>query len=306
MKPLSAGTTVGRYTIESVLGNGELSITYRATCNGKAMVLKSRGDKNVIAEVRRRLKFSGVVPGTVEVSDVFETDGITYFAMDFIEGTSLRDYVHERGRLDEEQTRAIIIPVIQTMARLHSQGIIHLDIKPSNIIIPADDSEFRRPMLIDFGQQTECDRVYSPGYGAPEQAAGKKKMTCEADVYALGATMLFCITGSRPPETPGDDYLSKALADIQPATASVIRKAVSADKARRQADASALLDDLDDDATQIVPHNTYKSRNIGRVWIAVIAAILLGLLCWLIVSVASRPDYSNYIPIEEAQAESME
>lgn len=306
MQPLSAGTTVGRYTIESVLGNGELSTTYRATCGGRTMVLKALTGKNRTAEVCRRLKFSGVVPGTVEVSDVFETDGITYFAMDFIEGTSLRDYVHERGRLDEEQTRAMIIPVIQTMARLHSQGIMHLDIKPSNIIIPADGSGFRRPMLIDFGRQTECERVYSPGYGAPEQADGEKELTCEADVYALGATMLFCITGSRPPETPGEDYLSKALADIQPATASVIIKAVSPDKARRQADASALLDDLDDDATQVVPHKADTSHRISTVWIAVIAALLLGLLCWLIVSVASRPDYSNYIPIEEAQAESME
>lgn len=307
-KLLTPGTTVGRYTIESVLGNSELCTTYRATCDGKKVVLKAPAGKNSMAEARRLQSFGGKIAGTAEVTDVFEADETVYYAMDYIEGTSLRDYVHERGKLGEDDMLALITPIIQTMVRLHARGFRHLDIKPSNIIIPADGSPYKRPMLIDFGPETSDSRVFSPGYGAPEQAAGKGNVSSAADVYALGATMLFCLTGQRPPETSAQfrEYLSKALEGVSPSTASAIRKAVSAELGARQVDAAALLDDLDDDATQIIPRRRHKPFGIDMRWIAAIAVVLLCLLCWLIVTVASQPDYTNYIPIEEAEAESME
>lgn len=304
-QPLSPGTKVGRYTIDSVLAQGALGVTYRAHYDGNLFVLKAIEATDRAAGTR----FPAVPPektGARQATrEIFESGDATYYVMDYIAGCTLRDYVHERGRLSETEMLGLMLPVIKTMARLDYS---HFDIKPSNIIVPADSDAYPHPVLIDFGLHIGGGREYTPCYGAPEQAAGNNRLTKAADVYALGATMLFCLTGKRPPESGqiADEYLARALEDVSPATAAVIKKAVSTNPAKRHADAAALLDDLDDDATQIIPRDAGRKHNLSMTWIAVIAVALLALLCWLTITVASRPDYSNYLPIEEAQAESME
>lgn len=242
-----AGT---RYTITGVLGSGGFGITYSARvdemCHGvrrvRRVALKehfvrsmcgrntetqaidvyahntgtfNRTLRDFIGEARR-LKMIAAHPAIVTVSEVFTANNTAYYAMDLIEGASLAEIVTQRGALSEAETIALIRPVIDAVATLHSQRVTHLDIKPGNIMI---DRRSGRPVLIDFGLSKHYKEDGSPtstintqgvsaGYAPPEQYAGITKFSPASDVYALAATIFFCLTGKVLPRSidirPGD------------------------------------------------------------------------------------------------------
>ena len=148
-------------------------------------------------------------PGIVRIHDVFEENGTAYYVMDFIDGENLNELVKREGPLPEDRALGYIRQVADALSYVHSQKVTHLDVKPANIIIrKADD----KAILIDFGAAKQYDSEgtqtsttpisLSVGYAPIEMTkpGGVQTFSPETDVYSLGATLYFLVTGQNPPD----------------------------------------------------------------------------------------------------------
>ena len=125
-----------------------------------------------------------------------------YLVQDWIEGKSLAQRVQENGPFTAEQVKSFLTRVLPVLDYVHSQGIVHRDIKPENIMLRDRDDQ---PILIDFGAVKEVVAeasstiiIGSPGYMPPEQANGQPVFA--SDIYSLGLTAAYLLTGKRPQE----------------------------------------------------------------------------------------------------------
>jgi serine/threonine-protein kinase len=145
-------------------------------------------------------------PNLPRVQDFFVADGRQYLVMDYIAGESLEDIVRKRGPLPAQEAIKWMSQIMEAVHFLHSQNppIIHRDIKPANIKLGKDG----RAYLVDFGiakvlragSRTQAGaRAVTPGYSPPEQY-GIAPTDQRSDIYALGATFYFVVTGQVPPE----------------------------------------------------------------------------------------------------------
>lgn len=240
---LSTGTILSgsrfKYTIKKVLGRGSFGITYLATIklqgelgtitskvavkeffmgdiNGRNGSQVTAGNKEgMVQDYRnkfiREARNLGEVnhENIINVMEVFEENGTVYYAMQYIEGGSLDDRIRQKGKLSEEETIEMSRKMADALKSLHARGMLHLDIKPSNVMLTDD----LNPILIDFGLAKHFDDggvpesstkigAGTPGYAPVEQASYRigKGIPWTMDVYALGATMFKMLTGKRPPE----------------------------------------------------------------------------------------------------------
>src|SRR5262245_36751496 len=192
---------IGRYVDCVLLGHGGMGAVYRARDpeldRPVAIKVMLQATEDFIARFRReaqsiaRLAHANIV----QVYDfgVDET-GNPYFVMELIDGTPLDQIVRERGRLLPLEVIRLIKQAAEGLAAAHRTGIVHRDVKPSNLIVDGRGTV----KLVDFGiarvsdanlQLTAASALMgTPGYMAPEQAQGKP-VDHRADVYALGLTM---------------------------------------------------------------------------------------------------------------------
>lgn len=311
---LDKGATLkgGIYVIEKVLGMGSFGISYLA--NAKITAQGNLGAMSVNAKVAIKEFFMGEVNGRdgdgstvsgsggsvftnyrnrfrteaknlsklkhgniVKVLDVFDENNTTYYVMEFLEGSSLDDYIKQKGHLSEEEAIAIIRKVGAALAYMHSCKMVHLDIKPKNIMRDARGEYF----LIDFGLSKQFSDegapetstsigLGTPGYAPMEQSSYKNDGTFPAtlDVYALGATMFKMLTGRRPPESSeifNYGFPASALSDlgVSSHTIKVIEKAMASKKIDRYQDISSFIGDFgDDDATLIVSEGDDNDKTV--------------------------------------------
>ena len=145
----------------------------------------------------------------VMVVDAFRANSTSYYVMQYIDGQSLDSLIAAKGRLSTDETVDITRQVGSALSCMHSMGMLHLDVKPANVMM-ADE---KTAILIDFGLSKQYDKngqpessttvgSGTPGYAPIEQANHRegKDFPVQMDVYALGATMLKMLTGQRPPE----------------------------------------------------------------------------------------------------------
>lgn len=147
----------------------------------------------------------------VKVLESFEANNTVYYAMDFIEGGSLDEYISDKGHLSETETLKLSHQILDALSYLHSKKMLHLDLKPSNVMM-----NHGNPVLIDFGlsKQYDCDGnpessttigAGTPGYAPLEQSnfngdvSESNVLPVTMDIYALGATMFKMLTGHKPP-----------------------------------------------------------------------------------------------------------
>ena len=163
-------------------------------------------------------------PNVVKVRDEFEENGTAYYVMDFVRGKSLDD-MQRSGELNEKRSVQYINQVLAALEAVHNVGILHLDIKPSNIMVDDNNSV----VLIDFGasKRVADDNGKSlslstglagtPGYAPLEQMSGKRELIGKhSDIYAVGATLYKLITGITPPDP--NEILIDGLPDFNAST----------------------------------------------------------------------------------------
>lgn len=171
--------------------------------------------RNFMTEARRFDRHIISHPNIVKGYEVFEANHTAYFVMEYVEGQSLHWYVKSKnGRpLSAGEALAIMRPIMEAVSYLHDNRLTHLDIKPDNIILETGEKAgIFRPVVIDFGQSKHYDHRgnatstltnagCSEGFAPPEQYAGLTRFTPKADIYALGATMLYLLTAQQPPKS---------------------------------------------------------------------------------------------------------
>ena len=199
-------------------------------------------------------------PGIVQVYDYGEdavVDGrrLDYLVMEYIEGVPLSERIKSVGRLGVAETLRIVAEAAEALQVAHEADIVHRDVKPSNLLIRPGGSV----VLVDFGVARSLDGtgltatnmvLGSIHYMAPEQAEGKP-VTPGTDVYAIGAVAYCCLTGDAP--YPGDSAMQVLTrlvqgeaptlpADVPPAVAALVLRAMDKDPARRYPSAAALAE----------------------------------------------------------------
>ena len=223
------GQKLGPYQIESIIGQGGVSVVYRArrpddslvalkilfTPPASEAIIKERFERE--ARVASRLRH----PGIVHVLDYGALDGHTYMAMNLIEGRSLSDYLIEVSRLDEAKAASIGWQIADALYYAHQHHVIHRDVKPSNILITKD----ALVSLIDLGivlalddpSLTETGRLIgTPVYISPEQAAANQKIDGRADLYSLGVVMYRLVTGRTPFRGSAPEVLHAQIHEAPP------------------------------------------------------------------------------------------
>ncbi|MBO6260945.1 MAG: serine/threonine protein kinase [Lachnospiraceae bacterium] len=232
---LPAGTVLsGQYVIERVLGQGGFGITYQATDHhsGERVAIKEyfpdslagrtdkvrvtafsdeRGDSFnygkdcFLQEAETLAEFIGN-ENIVRVYTYFEENGTAYFVMDFVEGMSLDRYMRNHGgRISYAEAEQILLPIMDALAAVNSKGIVHRDVTPDNIYLTVDGNV----KLLDFGaaryslgdRSKSLDVVLKHGFAPKEQYTRRGRQGAFTDVYSLGATFYYAVTGRRPPDS---------------------------------------------------------------------------------------------------------
>ena len=173
-------------------------------------VEQSRDDFRTEAE--RLMKLNGQSPNIVKVNEWFDANGTRYYVMEYLDGQTLEQYAANYP-LPEAKALSLLLPVARAVELVHKEKLLHLDIKPDNIVLKTDiASGATIPVLIDFGLAKHFDKNGKPtshlvakgateGYAPIEQYAEIARFAPEIDVYALGATLFFLLTGKNPPRS---------------------------------------------------------------------------------------------------------
>ena len=240
---------IGRYTVEGVLGQGGFGITYLGMdeLHKKKVAIKEffpqgivtrnieyedtvtvtlvgekenydKGKERFLKEAQTMAMFSKD-KGIVKALDFFEINNTAYIVMEYLEGVTLKQYLRENKRIVAEDLVELLVPLIEALDEIHSQGLIHRDISPDNIMVLPDG----RIKLMDFGAARDYTEfgekslsiVLKPGNAPPEQYQTHGVQGPWTDIYALCATMYKCITGENPPDAIDrlvDDHLKKISA----------------------------------------------------------------------------------------------
>jgi len=201
----------GRYRLEERVGHGGMAEVYRATdlLLERAVAVKIlhpqfASDEEFVQRFRREAQAAASLshPNVVNIFDVGEDAGTYYIVMEYVRGRTLRALLQERGPLPVHEALDVAAQVAGALAAAHSQGLVHRDVKPANILI----STSGQVKVTDFGiaraasesSLTQTGTVLgSVGYVSPEQARGEE-VTGLSDLYSLGATLYEMLTGQAP------------------------------------------------------------------------------------------------------------
>lgn len=215
-----AARKLGQYRLVRKLGAGGMGEVYLAEhsllkrpCAVKLIRPESGADPIALARFEREVQSSARLAhhNTIEIYDYGHSeDGTFYYVMQYLRGLSLAELVAECGPLPAGRVIYVFRQVCAGLAEAHELGLVHRDLKPANIFVAVLGGEADVVKVLDFGlvkltadpsaTTLTADLTVSgtPLYMAPEQATGQRELDARADVYALGATMYYALTG-RPP-----------------------------------------------------------------------------------------------------------
>lgn len=232
-QPLAEGYQLQGYRIRKVLSCGGFSIVYLADDeNGEPVAIKEYlpsslalrshgaslpaipeenlatfryGMKCFFEEGRALARLSH--PNVVRVLNFFRANETVYLVMKYERGRTLQEHIAvKKGGLRENFIRRVFTLTLNGLREVHSNKLLHLDLKPANIYVRTDHT----PVLIDFGAarqtltqgQFKLNPMYTPGFAPPEQYRNRELLGPWSDLYSVGAAMYACIAGAAP--QPGD------------------------------------------------------------------------------------------------------
>ena len=225
-----------KYKVETLLGTGGFGNTYLAThaVLGRKVAIKeffmkeycdrdqttsqvivhTDSSRQIVERYKQKfLKEAQMIASIknehiIQIHDIFEENGTAYYVMEYVDGGSLKDKVESEGAMTEAAAIDYIRQISDALSYLHKHSILHLDIKPANILVDKDN----KAILIDFGiskhydsdggQTSSTPAGVSKGYAPIEQyqQGSISGFSPSTDIYSLGATLYFLLTGETPPE----------------------------------------------------------------------------------------------------------
>ena len=250
-----------RFELLSQLGKGGMGVVWKArdTESGEIIALKLLhsiyvDDADYVARFEREVEVSQriVSPNVVRVLGYGKRDGVPYVAMEYVDGKSLREVVHERGPLPWEEAKPILRQIAEGLGAAHAAGVIHRDVKPSNIMI--DSAGVVK--LADFGIARAMDLTRMTGgvtmLGTPAYMSPDMETTEQSDLYGLGCVLFELLTGVPPFVADSQQQvLMKHIRDVPqleklpPGARKITGWLLEKDPRRRPPSAAALLGVLD-------------------------------------------------------------
>ena len=300
-----------RYRIDKVLGSGGMGTVYLAT-DITDNTLWAVKEQRINAGNRSRLLYEAEImkklehPAFPHLRSSKEVDGILYIVMEYIEGVTLSQVITEKGHLPEADAVSVFRQIADALVYLHrlDPPIIYRDFKVSNIMLEKSG----RVRIIDLGiaQEYNSDSgatvnavALTRGYAAPEQYNKRYKLDGRADIYALGVTMHYLITGKNPNKAP---YVfvpvRKLRKDVSRALEAVIKKCLQPNPDNRYSDAEQLLyalNHLDELETRIRQRLRLRSVLIGIAAALVLAVSAAAYMINLNRQTARISEYNAYI-----------
>ena len=233
MQGKARGLVVGPYLVLSKCGQGGMGVVFKARHRptGKVVALKIlppsfARDATLVQRFQREVAAAARLDhaNIVRTVDASQDRGVHFLAMDFIEGRDLHSIVNSAGPLPIDQAIGCAIQAASGLGAAHQKGIIHRDVKPSNLIL--DTAGVVRVLDLGLARLIEASGIFGPGeaasltksgsfmgtvdYSAPEQADDAKTVDHRADIYSLGCTLHFLLAGRPPFE--GDSLIKKLMA----------------------------------------------------------------------------------------------
>ena len=326
--------TLGRFEVDRVLGRGAMGVVYLAhdPLIGRAVAIKllttepgiEGADRtNLQARFEREFRSAGTLthPNIITVYDVGQQDGHSFIAMEFVDGDTLEAVLRSRRAVSFEEISGLAAQVGSALDYAHQRGVIHRDVKPSNIMLDGDGTA----KLTDFGVAkvtlstlTRTGTIVgSPAYMAPEQVTGEE-ISGAADQFALGVVLYELLTGERPFEGTNPTVVLYRIVHEEPlsprrinpqlpaAINQVVLKALSKSPEKRYGSCSELAVAVRQALAQIPgdalaptrktpdtvggarrPRALRRRRRIG--WVAAAAiSVVIAFLAWLAFPRASR------------------
>ena len=310
---LPMGTVLkGQYLVGKVLGQGGFGITYLGYDRflnlpvaikeyyPKGVVMRNTSHSCTVTNVQgqtrdlfdanlrrflreaQSLALLSEVPEVVHVRNYFPENGSAYIIMEYLQGITLKDYVRTNGLLTPDQAMEVFEPVMRGLQKVHEAGLVHRDISPDNImLLPGNQVK-----LLDFGavrdynselsQSTQA--VVKAGFAPLEQYRATSQLDPRTDLYALCATMYYCMSGKLPPEAPermsGDcDFQWDQISGLSTVQKAALQKGTALLPEDRFTDVDAFRDALQGKT----PVKEPKKKKSARKWIlpAAAAAIIL-------------------------------
>ncbi|MEM9367086.1 MAG: protein kinase [Planctomycetota bacterium] len=313
---------LGDYELLEPLGHGGMGAVYKAHHKhlDKSVAIKLiRQDPGLDPELTRRfdreMKAAGRMehPNIVRALDAGEADGFRFLVMELVEGRTTAEAVRETGPMTVAGACAVVRQVASGLEHIHAMGLVHRDIKPPNLMICkepdtlADDSSvntYRSVLtphvkILDFGiallsgqvdsNLTSHDQVMGTfDYIAPEQTRNAHQVDARADLYSLGCTLYFLLTG-RPPfaaATVAEKLVAHQLeeptpieqlrSDVPPSVCHLVKRMMAKSPADRIANAAMVIETIDamQDISQTIPSRVSLQHPIGRRRLACVAGLL--------------------------------
>lgn len=333
----------GKYLVGNVLGQGGYGITYigfdltlelkvaikeyfpagRAMRNNEKSnaLIWRRSDSpdeswrngciQFLSEARKMARINSI-PEIVSVRDTFEENNTAYIVMDYVPGTTLKAYMQKNGCFTFEDSIKLLAPVIEGLDKVHRQGIIHRDISPDNLMLTPEGKVY----LLDLGaakdmkDKTGKDTPASKkGFSPLEQDAASGTIGAWTDVYALAASIYYCVYGKVIPsamERFEEDKLSfagKAKKPLTDAQIAVLKKALAINQEFRYQTAMEFLIALRDSMTvEKKKHGKLIAVIAGIAAVIAVAVLLVVNKPWLptVVEYGSNGPYfsSNFAIVE--------
>ncbi len=267
---LARGTTVAGYRVEALIGRGGMGAVYRAEEEGlsrkvalKVIAPELAQDERFRERFLRESQIAASLdhPHVIPIYQAGEEEGLLYLAMRYVEGTDLARLLAEEGALEPRRAVELLSQIAEALDAAHEQGLIHRDVKPSNVLI-AEAAGREHCYLGDFGLTKRTgslsgataagDIVGTLEYVAPEQITGDP-LDERADVYSLGCVLYECLTGQSPFPRATDVALlwahvheeptppSKARPELPKELDTVLARALAKEPGRRYRSAGELV-----------------------------------------------------------------
>ncbi len=265
-----AGTRLGNYEIESLLGQGGMGVVYKARQVNldrpvALKILPPHLSSNVSFLKRFKREARAVAKlshsNIIQIFDIAEDNDLHFFSMEYVEGETLDKVLEKKGKFEPKEAVRVISQVALALEHAHKHNIIHRDVKPSNIIIDGSGNA----KVMDFGLARAADDrskvtqsgtlIGTLGYMSPEQCRGEE-LDFRTDIYSLGVVLYEMLTGKPPFDAPNEVAMIHKIvseeppgvreftADISEELNTVVSRAMAKDRMARHGNMTEFMESL--------------------------------------------------------------